>query len=294
MSLAMVSPSSAQMLLLCLRMEVYKMARRWRTYLGFLAMGLLMLPILYSLRSGSPFERAVREGMSSSFLVMGTPFNGAFFSWLIMRTVMRLVPFFVVLVGGEAVAGEAATGTLRTVLTRPLSREVFLTAKFLAVLLFTTVLVLFVGAFSMGLGSLFLGWGNLWVPEKGVWFFGPQEGFWRLVGAYLLVVWGTYVVAALAFFLSTLVENPLGPAIGALAITIGFWTLETVETFTDSPWLHRIKPFLFTTHFDVWKVLFDDPIPWGQVARSSWICGGHVVGFYLLALWIFRRKDWTC
>lgn len=283
-----------------------KLRRKGRTYLGFVTLLVLLVVIAVALKR-SPLAGELRESLTRHFIVLGTPLNGPFYAVLVMRTVLRLVPFFVALVCGEIVAGEAAEGTLRAVLARPLSRTRLLTAKFLVGLGYTAVLVAFLAVTSLGLGWAFLGRGRLLLTgpllmgsdHPMVWLLSEGEALVRLSLAYLLVMWGTFVIAALAFLFSTLTENTLGPAIGALAIAIGFWTLETIGSTlelmgTPSPALEQLRPYLFTTYTDVWEEMFSEPIPWAKVVKSAAICGAHTLGFFGLAWLIFQRKDVTC
>ena len=83
------------------------------------------------------------------------------------------MPLYVALVGGDLVAKEAEDGTLRMILSRPISRFRLLFVKWLAGVIFAAVLVLV-------LGGTALGFARIWFPWKGMFVFVPGHGLQRL------------------------------------------------------------------------------------------------------------------
>jgi ABC-2 type transport system permease protein len=280
-----------------LRQELFKLVRRGRTYFGFVTLLGVLIPVLFGFKYGS-LERFLPGRWFSSWQLIGSPFNGLWIAWFGLDWLIRVVPVFVCLVGGEMIGGEAGAGTLRALLVRPVSRTRLFLAKSATTFLYVVVLMGFFGTVSLGVGVLVLGRGPLLLSEVLVErqrfeMLAEGSALLRLGLAYLLVIWGTWVVAALALLLSTLAENALAPAIGALAITIGCWTLETMPF----PWQEQIKPFLFTTYFDVWRELFAvgaaEPIRWDVIQRGVWVSGLHLTAFLALGWFIFRRREVT-
>jgi ABC-2 type transport system permease protein len=159
--------------------------------------------------------------------------------------------------------------------------------KYLTTLVYATVLVVFMAIISIGLGVLLFGAGDLLVPGQTIVILSRNEALPRLLLAFAAATVGMWTVASLAFFLSSLVENGIGPIVGTMAVIIVFYIVSNVpvELFTS------IKPWLFTTYLDVWRKVLDEPIPWTDVARSLGILGGHCVGFYLATWYIFAHKD---
>lgn len=280
-----------------LRQELFKLRRKGRTYFGFATLLGVLLPVLVGFKYGS-WEHLLVGPWLGSWQLLGSPFNGLWIAWFGLDWLLRVVPFFVCLVGGEMIAGEAAEGTLRALLVRPVSRTKLFLAKSVITFLYVAVLLTFFGLVSLGGGWLALGRGPLLLSEvlmehHRFEILGEGPALIRLGLAYLLDIWGTWVIAALALLLSTVAENALAPAVGAMGITIGFWTLETMRY----PWQEQIKPFLFTTYFDVWRELFKagamEPIRWEVIQRGVGISGLHILGFLALGTILFRRRDVT-
>jgi ABC-type transport system involved in multi-copper enzyme maturation permease subunit len=114
----------------------------------------------------------------------------------------------VCVVAGDAVAGEAAAGTLRYLLVRPVGRTRLLVAKFVGVLAFTLVSVVAVALVSYVAGSQLLGTvprtlGGTTVSVSGT-ALSPEELLWRTVLVMAYVTVSMVGVASLALLLLVL------------------------------------------------------------------------------------------
>lgn len=91
-----------------LRVEILKLARRPRTYLGYLGVLLLLVPMLLGLLYGQP-DRHLRHEIGADFHVVGTFVNALFMARRMMEPCLWFfLPLFIALVAGDSVAGEAA------------------------------------------------------------------------------------------------------------------------------------------------------------------------------------------
>lgn len=115
----------------------------------------------------------------------------------------------------------------------------------------------------------------------------PEVEAWLRFGlAYILAIWAMWTIALLAFFLSTLAENSLGPVIGTMAIVIACLIISR----TPLQLFKKIKPFLFTTYVDDgWLKVFKEPIPWHEINNSVLYLRMYIFGFFVLSLIIFNR-----
>ena len=273
-----------------IRLEWIKTFSKWRTYIGFIAIA-VVLPLLYaglkmdrgSFLTDSPAYNLLEQ----NFYLVGDLLNGFFVSQLVMYALMVHIPFFIALVAGDQVAGEAAAGTLRMVLTRPPSRMKLLTAKASISLIYTAMLVLCLAVLSLGLGVIIFGTGDMLVRTEGLLILSKQEAVCRFFLAYPLAFLSMCVVASLAFLLSVLVENAIGPIIGTMAIVVIFMIIsETPLSLFES-----ISPFLFTSYSNVWQKAFLDPIPWHDIVPAIAYLLVYMILFFGAAFVIFSRKD---
>ena len=113
--------------------ELLKLFAKKRTYIGFAMLILAQLLIVSLLRFSKPAHQGLRHTIERSGLDAGK-----YVSMLTVATFMVLVlaysllPLYVALVGGDMVSKEAEDGTLRMVLSRPVTRVRLLCLKWIA------------------------------------------------------------------------------------------------------------------------------------------------------------------
>jgi ABC-2 type transport system permease protein len=268
--------------------EIKKIFGRKRSYIGFLAIFLLISILQIAMYvEGRTLLDMIVQNLKDSFILEGNLLNGYFISFMLMNSLWVLLPFLVTFVAGDSIAGEAHVGTLRIMLTRPVSRTALISAKYLASLLYTVLLVLFLMIMSLGVSTMIFGTGDLIVFRSSLSIFPESEVLPRFLMAFGFSFLGMMVVASLAFLLSTVTNNAIGPIIGTMAIVIGF----TIITNLDLEAFHVIRKFLFTTYISSWVLFFDYILDWPKIGLSIMICLIHILVFFLSALWIFNRKD---
>ncbi len=268
--------------------EFLKTYLRWRSYIAFIAIGILVPLVLIAMKMNTPaMMRGLTRGLSQDFLLVGNIVNGYFVTYFILNALWIHVPFLLTLGAGDQLAGEATSGTLRILLTRPTSRSKILAMKYCTTLLYTFTVVAFLVLLSVGLGILLFGTGALLVPAKILTIVPAAEAPWRMLLACLLATWGMWVVASLAFFFSSLVDNALGPILGTMAVIIVFYVVSGVRVDL----FRAVRPYLFTTYLNIWEKALESPIPWGEILESGAILGAFSVGFYCMTWYIFVRKD---
>jgi ABC-2 type transport system permease protein len=193
-------------------------------------------------------------------------------------------------VAGDIVSSEATSGTVRLLLIRPPSRGKIISAKYLTTLLYTTGLVIFLALMCIILGLLLFGSGDLimnYQTQLRIVFIPEAQIPVRMLLAFSAAAWSMTVVASLAFLLSTLAENSIGPIIGTMALVIVFFVLGNFPF----DFFRAINPYLFTTYMIFWQRFLDHPIPWLEITKSALILGLHSIGLFLIAFITYNRKD---
>jgi len=275
--------------MLLVKYELLKIYRKLRTYIGF-GLIVILIPLVYWGLSlgGDDMINGMTRGLQNDFLFVGSLFNGWFVSYLVMNSLFVHIPFLIVLVAGDIFAGEATGGTFRMILTRPPSRSRIFLVKSLGAGVYTVSLVIFLAMFSVGLGLLLFGGGDLIsFTEEGISIFAQSEAWWRFILAYGLASWAMCAVAALSMLFSSFVENAIGPIVGSMAVVILFLILGNLPY----EFFENIRPYLFTTYLDVWRQAFNDPIDWSRISSESLALAANVVVFIGSAWIIFRKKD---
>lgn len=269
--------------------ELYKIFKKWRTYIGFIAIGLIVSLIVIAMSiEGSRSINYLTRNLQQSFVFVGSLLNGYLVSYMVLGGLYVHIPFLITLVAGDLLAGEATAGTYRMLITRPISRFKLVSSKFLAGLIYTFSLIFWLAIISLGLGILVFGIGELLVVNSSqIVIFAKADILWRFFLAYGFACLSMSVVTSIAFFFSSLVENAIGPIITTMAIIIVFLIISSIPI----SFFQDIKPFLFTTYMSSWKDFFESPIDFSNLIKSVLVLLGHIILLFGITFYIFRKKD---
>ena len=115
-----------------IRIELFKIFKKPRTYISFAAVVIIIWLIqLGFYAEGEKYLGFSLQGISESFLIDGKILNGFLVCFIILQTLLVHIPLLVALVAGDMISGEANQGTLRMLLTRPVSRSKLMICKFI-------------------------------------------------------------------------------------------------------------------------------------------------------------------
>ena len=271
------------------RIELYKIFKKWRTYIGFLVIAVIVPVINFAmLAEGEKSLEFMTRNLQQSFVFVGNLLNGYLISYFILTSLAVHIPFLIALVAGDLLAGEATAGTYRLLVTRPVSRMKIVTSKFIAGVIYSNLLVLWLAVMSLGIGIIIFGVGELIViKSSGIIIFARGDVFWRFLIAYGFAALSMSVVTALAFFFSSLVENAIGPIVSTMAVIIVFLILSAIQV----DFFRNLEPYLFTTYMSSWRKLFDDPVDFAGFFKAVAVLSGHIVFLFGITAFIFKRKD---
>ncbi len=268
--------------------ELQKMFKKWRTYIGFIAIGVLTPIVQITLYfTGDSYVESMTRSLQNSFVLVGNLFNGYLVANLILYSMFIHIPFLIALVGGDILAGEATAGTYRMILTRPDSRFKIITAKFLSGIIYVTSLIAWLAFLSLGVSILIFGTGELVSFREKLIIFAADDVLWRFLWAYLFSILSMSTVFALSFFFSSMVQNAIGPIVTTMAVIIIFLILSALPI----DFLETLKPYFFTSHMPQWSGFFNDPIDSNEMLKSAGILLVHIVGLYAITTYIFVKKD---
>lgn len=272
--------------------ETFKTFSRWRTYISFTVIALIVIvtEVVMKLSANEIVYRMLRP-FQRDFLISGNILNTWFVVAFIMNSLHIHIPFLITLVAGDMVSNETTSGTIRFLLIRPPSRGRIITAKYLTALFYTAILVIFFALVCISLGLPLFGSGDLIIHHYGrfdISFIPETEVPPRIALAFVAAIWSMTVVASIAFLFSTLAENSIGPIIGTMAVVVVFLVLGNLPL----DFFRTLKPYFFTTYMiNLWQQFLNVPIPWQEILRSAIILCIHNAGLFLIAFFVFKRKD---
>lgn len=262
--------------------EIGLVMRRRRNIV--MLIGLALVPVIVGivLRVANPPD----DGSGPPNFITQVTGNGLFlgFSGLILITPF-LWPLVMSVVAGDSVAGEASQGTLRSLLTVPVTRTTVIAAKYVASVAFA-----FCGAVVVFISGALIG--ALLFPVRDVTLLsGTTIGLSEtLTRALFMAAFGTLLmagVAAIGVFISTLTEVPLAAMAATAAVPVVSNILNAI------PQLDALHPWLLT---DTWRAFGDllrDPIAWDTLNRGALTQLAYVAVFLSLAWARLTTRDVT-
>ena len=272
-----------------LQIELFKIFKRPRTYIAFVAIAAIVVLIQLAFYvDGESYIQFMLQTISESFNIEGKILNGYLICYVILQTLLIHVPLLIALIAGDMIAGEANMGTLRLLISKPISRGSLMLSKFLAGTMYTLLLLVWMAFLSMLVSLIIFGVGDLMIfKSEEIVILKSGDIMWRFYCCFGFAAIAMTTVASLAFLLSIFAENSIGPIITTMSIIIVF----TILTSMDLPLFKSMKPYIFTSHMLGWKGFLDDPINYDSVMKSAGILILHIVFFVSAAIMIFKKKD---
>lgn len=271
-----------------INIELFKIVKKPRTYIGFLAIflivGALQLAMYFE---GEELISIAIQNLENDFRLEGKIINANLLTYILLNSIIIHIPILICLVTGDAIAGEAATGTLRLILQRPFKRSQIYIAKAITGFLYTISLMVFLAGMTYGLGLLLFGTGDLIVLRRGVTVIASDDVTWRFFYAFCSGTLSMIVVASLSMMISSFVNNAIGPIVGTIAILIGLNIIFTL----GAPIFKDILPYIFTSHITKWQYFFDFDIDKLVLQQSVVVQFVYILIFNLVGIWNFNRKD---
>jgi ABC-2 type transport system permease protein len=290
-----------------LQIELYKISKRPRTYISFIAISAIVGIFQFAFKAdGQSYMNLILQSVQDSFeLDKSKAINGYFMCYIILNTLLIQVPILVALVAGDAISGEANMGTLRLLLTKPISRTQIILVKFAASVIYTISLLIWMAVMALFLSLLIFGADDMLIfrvkgDESQILQITKDDIMWRYFAAFGYAAVALTVIAALALLLSVFAENSIGPIIATVCIVI----VCTVISNINVPIIDKnVKPWLFTSYLVGWKGFFyigttEEGVPikgsienWPAIRNSLNILLAHIVILLGATMYIFKKKD---
>lgn len=290
-----------------LQIELYKISKRPRTYISFIAISAIVGIFQFAFKAdGQSYMNLILQSVQDSFeLDKSKAINGYFMCYIILNTLLIQVPILVALVAGDAISGEANMGTLRLLLTKPISRTQIILVKFAASVIYTIGLLIWMAVMALFLSLLIFGADDMLIfrvkgDESQILQITKDDIMWRYFAAFGYAAVALTVIAALALLLSVFAENSIGPIIATVCIVI----VCTVISNINVPIIdNNVKPWLFTSYLVGWKGFFyigttEEGVPikgsienWPAIRNSLNILLAHIVILLGATIYIFKKKD---
>ncbi|MFJ4922020.1 ABC transporter permease [Streptomyces sp. NPDC088725] len=263
-----------------LRVEFVRQLKRRRT----LAMGLVLavLPFVLIVAfavGGTPGSRSGRVTLMDTATASAANFAAT--SLFVSAGFLLVVP--VALFCGDTVASEASWSSLRYLLAAPVPRGRLLLSKLTVALGMSAAAMALLPLVALAAGTAAYGWGPLELPTGGS--LAAADSLPRLAVVVAFIFVSQLVTAALAFWLSTTTDAPLGAVGGAVGLTIIGNVLDQVEALGN--WRD-----LLPAHWQfAWADALQPQLEWGGMLKGSAVSVAYALVLFALAFRGFSRKD---
>ena len=268
--------------------ELFKIIKRPRTYIGFLVIfltvGAMQLAMYYE---GEELISIAIQNLENDFRLEGKIINTNLMTYILLNSLIIHIPILICLVTGDSIAGEASSGTLRLILQRPYTRTQIYLAKAFSGFIYTISLIIFLALMTYVLGYFLFGSGDLIVLRRGVTVISSDDVVWRFCLAFCSGALSMLVVASLSMMISSFVNNAIGPIVGTISIIIGLNIIFTL----GAPLFKDLIPYIFTSHFIKWQYFFDFQIETDKLKLSVLVQLAYIIVFNAIGIFHFNRKD---
>lgn len=290
-----------------LQIELFKISRRPRTYIAFAAIAAIVFIFQFAFKAdGESYMNLMLQSVKDTFeFERVRAINGYFMCYIILNTLLIQVPILVALIAADSISGEANMGTLRLLISKPISRTQLILVKFAAATIFTILLLLWMAVTSLVFSLLIFGADDMLIfrskgDESQILLITKDDVVWRYLAAFAYATVALTVIAALSLFLSIFAENSIGPIIATVCIVI----VCTIISNINVPIIDKnVKPFLFTSYLVGWKGFFyiattDEGVPikgslenWPAIRSSLLILLFHIAILVAASVVVFKKKD---
>jgi ABC-2 type transport system permease protein len=290
-----------------LQIELFKISKRPRTYIAFAAITAIVLIFQFAFKAdGQSYMDLLLQNVKDTFTFDRVEaINGYFMCYIILNTLLIQVPILVALIAADSISGEANMGTLRLLMSKPVSRTEIILVKFAAATIFTIFLLMWMAITALLVSIFIFGTGDMLVfrtkgEDSQIMLITKDDVMWRYYLAFAYATVALTVIAALSLFLSIFADNSIGPIIATVCIVI----VCTIVSNINVPIIDRnIKPYLFTSYLVGWKGFFyigtdeaGNTIKgslenWPAIRKSLLILIGHIAVIVAASVVVFRKKD---
>ncbi|MBC8081334.1 MAG: ABC transporter permease [Gorillibacterium sp.] len=225
------------------------------------------------------------------------PTSVNFASTFIQNAVGLFLPLLVAIVTSDIVSSEHSTGTIKLLLTRPVTRWKILMSKFITLILFVSLIVICTALLTYLISSIAFGFGGFGAPVL--------TGF-KVTGevldtsqAYIIEQWqylimelglawfSCIVVATLSLMISVLVRSTAaGMGIMLAVLIAGMILVNMVSTWESAKYLFMIN--LDTISFLAGSI---PPVPGLTMGFSLSVLAVWALGALGISFGVFTRRD---
>ena len=268
--------------------ELIKTYAKPRTYIGVIAVIVItgLIQIAYYSNQTNLASTAKRM-LGDDISIENLSLNGNYVCYFVLQMLYIHLPIIIALVSGDSVSGEKNSGTIRALMTKPLSRSKIFVAKLIANQIYVLTISCTILVFGLWLSKLIFGDGDMLIVTDSISTFSQSELTSRFIQAITLSFLTLTVVSSLAFMLSCFFENSIAPIVITMLIIIVFSIIGGLDYFES------IQNLLFTKHMALWSYCFEFEPDIQKLNESLKILSIYIMILLSTAYYKFTNQDIT-
>ena len=229
------------------------------------------------------------ESLNENFFVEGNVINGYLIAYLSLSTLWVHIPILIIIVTTHIFSGEFEYGTIRILLSQPISRLALLIAKITSAILYILIFMLLTAIFALIPAVFLFGKSDVVIFIDGIQFIQEATFLLRYFKAILFATLSMIAFSSMAMFFAIWFKNTLTAILISLGILILFTLLQTFVLGMFS----SLQPFLFTYHIAKWQLFFVHDIPVKSILNSVYFLGAMSLFFMGISYLKFYKMNIT-
>ncbi|MEU6431600.1 ABC transporter permease subunit [Microbispora sp. NPDC046973] len=230
--------------------------------------------------------RVASDGDAGGSIIGQIAGNGLMLTFAAFAVMMPIVlPLTVSVVAGDAIAGEAAQGTLRYLLVAPVGRTRLLLVKYANVVVFCLAACALVALSALAAGLVLFPVGPVTLLSGTT--IPAADALLRVGVVVLYTAAGMAALGAVALAISTLTEAPIGAVAASVVLVV------VSQVLTAIPQVAVVRPVLLTSWWGEFDGALRAPVAFDQMGQGLLAFAAYVLVFGSLAWSRFTSKDIT-
>lgn len=273
-----------------INIELIKIFSQKKSWISFIAFAFIMVMIHGGLYlEGQKFMDLLLQNYKNQLFIHGNIINAYFISYIALNTLWVHIPVLLVIVTADILSGELNSGSIRIMMTSPISRSSLILSKSIAAFIYIIVFMLFMMLITIIPSYYIFGKGDLLVFMDGIQVILESEVLYRFLWSFAFGTLSMLAFAALSIFFSVWLRNTLAAILASLSVLV----ISTLLQSFGFGIFESLQPYLFTYHMTQWQLLFIREIPAADIWQSALFLIGMTLLFIALSIWRFNKTNIT-
>jgi len=268
-----------------LRAELFLIFRQMRTYYGLAAILIIELFIVAgSWYQGNEIIEVLLDNLAQNFYLEGKLLNGHLVMYIVLNSLWFNLPLIIMIIVSGFITNEYKDLTIQTVMLQSIDKSSYILVKYLAAIIFTIIVLIFLSLSAAILAYSIFGTGDLITYLNSLNFIESADAFGRigwafLAGGFLMIFYSITSISLAVFFKEitiTWIACALFLILCNLLLKIDFGIL---------------NQWFIPKLIDTWQYFFYFEIPWENVALNHIIIFAYMLVAGGAGMLVFIKRD---